>query len=144
VSTLSLYMKLLSKYILFTLGILSIFSACRKEKFTLDPSHNVTVNSDTLWFDTVFTKASSSRPLSVNKQILIKNPYNESIRTSIRLAGGSQSHFRLNVDGEPGFDFTDIEISPNDSIFLFVEVHPDPNNNSTGFQSTYHQRFLTF
>jgi hypothetical protein len=133
VSTLSLYMKLLSKYILFTLGILSIFSACRKEKFTLDPSHNVTVNSDTLWFDTVFTKASSSRPLSVNKQILIKNPYNESIRTSIRLAGGSQSHFRLNVDGEPGFDFTDIEISPNDSIFLFVEVHPDPNNNSTDF-----------
>jgi len=91
------------------------------------------VNTDTLWFDTVFTKANLGAPKSVNKQILIYNPYKESIRTSILLGGGSASHFRLNVDGEPGFEFKDIEIFPDDSIFLFVEVHPDPNNNSPEF-----------
>ncbi|PCJ65604.1 MAG: hypothetical protein COA58_09365 [Bacteroidetes bacterium] len=106
-------------------------SSCRKEKFTL--SGDVTINSDTLWFDTVFTKASVQKPISVNKQILVYNPNNESIKTRITLGGGSTSHFRLNVDGESGHTFNEIEIFPNDSIFLFVEVHPDPNNNSPDF-----------
>jgi hypothetical protein len=114
------------------LGFIYIaFSACRKESFTTTES--VIVNTDTLWFDTVFTKVATRTPLSVNKQILVYNPSKESIRTSIRLGGGPNSHFRLNVDGEPGYSFTDIEIFPEDSLFLFVEVHPDPNNNSPEF-----------
>lgn len=55
------------------------------------------------------------------------------IKTSIDLAGGAQSHFRMNVDGVPGYSFTDLEIFPEDSLFIFVEVHPDPNNNSPDF-----------
>lgn len=106
-------------------------TSCRKEKFNLNDAVNV--NADTLWFDTVFTKANLQTPKSVNKQILVYNPYNESIRTSVRLGGGATSHFRLNVDGEPGYRFDEVEILPKDSIFLFVEVHPDPNNNSPDF-----------
>ena len=106
-------------------------TSCRKDKFNLNDT--VKVNADTLWFDTVFTKVSLQKPRSVTKQILVHNPYNERIRTSIQLAGGANSHFRLNVDGEPGYRFNDVEILPKDSIFLFVEVHPDPNNNSPDF-----------
>jgi len=126
-------MKLFGKYIFFTFCIYITFSACRKEKFTLDSKDSVTVDTDTLWFDTVFTKAKLGLPLSVNKQIIVKNPSKKSIRTSITLAGGTQSHFRLNVDGVPGHTFQNVEIFPEDSVFLFVEVHPDPNNNSPEF-----------
>lgn len=126
-------MKLFSKYILLIFGIYLTFSACRKERFTTNAADSITVNTDTLWFDTVFTRAKLGAPLSVNKQIIVKNPSNKSIRTNITLAGGTQSHFRLNVDGEPGHTFQDVEIFPEDSVFLFVEVHPDPNNNSPDF-----------
>lgn len=126
-------MRPIIKLIILLLAVAAAISSCRKERLTLDPNNNIQLSADTLYFDTVFTKASSSRPLSVNKQILIYNPYEESIRTSVTLAGGTQSHFRLNVDGEAGHQFSDIEIFPNDSIFIFVEVHPDPNNNNPEF-----------
>ena len=112
---------------------LACFSSCKKERLNTDLGSQITVNRDTLWFDTVFTHVGPQTPKSVNKQLLIYNPYDERIRTSIRLGGGDQSHFRLNVDGEPGSSFSDIELFPKDSIFLFVEVHPDPNNNSPDF-----------
>ena len=126
-------MKLFSKYILLVIGIYLTMTACRKEQFTTNAADSVTVNTDTLWFDTVFTRAKIGVPLSVNKQIIVKNPSKKSIRTRITLAGGAQSHFRLNVDGEPGHTFQNVEIFPEDSVFLFVEVHPDPNNNSPDF-----------
>ncbi len=110
-----------------------LFTSCKKEEFTTSGSDTVIINTDTLWFDTVFTNVRGGVPKSVNKQILVKNPHDQSIRTSIRLAGGTGSHFRLNVDGEPGHNFENIEIFPNDSIFLFVEVHPDPNNNNPDY-----------
>ena len=51
--------------------------------------------------------------------------------SSIRLATGDQSMFRLNVDGLPGRSFSDVEIGADDSIFIFVEVTVDPNNQNT-------------
>lgn len=121
-------LKHITKYLILAIFFYLGVSSCKKESFTT--AGNIEVNTDTLWFDTVFTKVSTRLPISVNKQILIYNPYNESIRTTVRLAGGQNSHFRLNVDGEPGHLFTDIEIFPKDSMFLFVEVHPDANNNN--------------
>jgi hypothetical protein len=126
-------LKGLLKYTLLLASVYLVFTSCRKEQFTTNGSDSIQINADTLWFDTVFTKFGSGAPQSVNKQILIYNPHNKSIRTNITLAGGSQSHFRLNVDGEPGYSFSDVEIFPNDSIFLFVEVHPDKNNNNSDF-----------
>jgi hypothetical protein len=124
-------LKQVAQFTLLFIAIITISTSCRKDSFTLNG--NIAVNTDTLWFDTVFTKVTTRLPQSVNKQILVHNTNNETIRTSIKLAGGINSHFRLNVDGEPGTNFTDIEILPNDSIFLFVEVHPSANNNSPDF-----------
>lgn len=126
-------LKNLVQYLFLTLFLYTAFTSCRKVEFTTDPGDRLNIAADTLWFDTVFTKASQGIPKSVNKQIIVYNPHDRYIRTSIRLAGGANSHFRLNVDGEPGHIFDNVEIYPNDSIFLFVEVHPDPNNNSPDF-----------
>ena len=126
-------MQSLLKYSLFIFGIYATISSCKKDELNTNTNSQITINRDTLWFDTVFTKVNSNVPKSVNKQILVHNPYDQSIKTSIRLGGGGNSHFRLNVDGEAGISFSDIELYPNDSIFLFVEVNPDPNNNSPDF-----------
>ncbi len=126
-------MQSLLKYSLFIFGLYTTISSCKKDELNTNTNSQITINRDTLWFDTVFTKVNSNVPKSVNKQILVHNPYDQSIKTSIRLGGGGNSHFRLNVDGEAGISFSDIELYPNDSIFLFVEVNPDPNNNSPDF-----------
>jgi hypothetical protein len=126
-------LKKINTIVLFCLGLAVVISSCRKEEFTIDPANKLEINADTLWFDTVFTKVNSATPKSVNKQIIVRNTHNKSIRTSITLAGGETSHFRLNVDGESGHSFSDIDIFPNDSIFMFLEVHPDKNNNSPDF-----------
>lgn len=126
-------MQSLLKYSLFIFGLYATISSCKKDELNTNTNSQITINRDTLWFDTVFTNINSTAPKSVNKQILVYNPYDQRIKTSIRLGGGSNSHFRLNVDGEYGSSFSDIELYPNDSIFLFVEVHPDPNNNSPEF-----------
>jgi hypothetical protein len=84
---------------------------------------------DTVFFDTVFTRMpGTGYPMSVNKQFLIKNPYNKTVRTNIILAGGEQSPYRINIDGVPGKVFQNVEILANDSIFGFVEVTLEANN----------------
>ncbi|MFN3940151.1 MAG: hypothetical protein ACK4IY_06165, partial [Chitinophagales bacterium] len=65
---------------------------------------------------------------SATRSFKIYNTYKENIRiTSLKIAGGSNSLFRMNVDGVSGTEFKDVEIPPNDSIYVFVEVTIDPN-----------------
>jgi hypothetical protein len=120
-------------YLLFWAVIITTIWSCKKEQFTTNENDSIKLSTDTLWFDTVFTRFNQTSPKSVNKQILVYNPHKKSIRTNIVLAGGQQSFFRLNVDGEPGQVFNDVEILPEDSIFIFVEVHPEQNQNSPEF-----------
>jgi len=37
--------------------------------------------------------------------------------------------FRVNVDGDPGIQFSGVEIAPKDSLFIFVEATLDPNGS---------------
>lgn len=100
------------------------FTACRDdEAFHNDPSSPLNIKADTLYFDTVFTQVGIGNPKSVNKQFVVINPYNKRIKTQIELAGGEQSNYRINVDGQAGVSFGDIEILPKDSVFVFVEMY---------------------
>lgn len=111
-------------------GLLSMYSSsCRKETFENDPNSKLTFSTDTLLFDTVFTKLGGGpEPRSVNKRFTMRNPHNKSIKTSIRLGMGNASPFRINVDGLPVSQISNYEIRPNDSVYIFVEVTVDPNN----------------
>lgn len=54
-------------------------------------------------------------------QVMIYNRNSKLISlSSVRMRSGE--YFRLNVDGQSGREFTDVEIRPNDSIYVFVEV----------------------
>lgn len=106
-------------------------SSCRKETFEDDPGAQLTFSTDTILFDTVFTKLGGGpEPRSVNRRFTVRNPHNRTIKTSIHLGMGQASAFRINVDGLPVTSLNDYEIRADDSIYVFVEVTVDPNNQN--------------
>lgn len=83
-------------------------------------------STDTLQFDTVFSTVGSA-----TRSFKIFNTYDQPLLiSSIALAGGSASIFRMNVDGYPASSLSDIEIPANDSLYVFVEVTVDPNDDA--------------
>jgi len=100
------------------------FFSCRDDGFDTDPSLSLSFSHDSLLFDTVFTSLGSS-----TRSFRVYNTHNRRINLStVSLAGGSQSFFRINVDGRSGTMLHDVAIEANDSLFVFVEVTVDPVN----------------
>ena len=113
------------KYILF--ATLIIFFSCKKDnKILLDKSAQLKFSEDTIIFDTVFTSVGT-----VTNVLKVYNPYKQTLKiSSINLAGGTTSNFRLNIDGSKSTSVTDVEIAPNDSLYIFVAATIDPNNTN--------------
>ncbi len=111
-------------YIIFFASIL-IYISCEKEKINTSTDANLIFSQDTILFDTIFTTIGSS-----TQKFTVKNPYNDNINiNSIHLAGGDLSPFRLNIDGFSGNRLNNIELKGKDSLYIFVEITIDPNNN---------------
>lgn len=119
---------------IFWFVVVGVFVAlsCRRERmFVDDPGAQLAFSTDTLRFDTVFTELGSS-----TKILKVFNPYGQFVRiSSISIAADESSRFRMNVDGIPGNEIQDVEIAPNDSIYIFVEVtiNPDEPLSSSPF-----------
>ncbi len=104
-------------------GVLLCTSSCYKEKFTTDGGDMLTYSLDTLTFDTVFTQIST-----VTRYFKVYNPNNLSVRIDqVTLTGPNADFFTLNVDGFTGDIIQDVEIRPNDSIYVFAEATIDPD-----------------
>ena len=115
--------------LLFLFGVIVLCSCRREDKIFDDDSARLNFSTDSITFDTVFTTVGS-----ITENFLVYNPYKETIKiSSIRLSGGNQSTFRINVDGAPGPYHENIEIAPEDSMFIFVEATVDPNNQTNPF-----------
>ncbi len=100
-------------------------SSCKKP--IIFSKENLTFSQDTIVFDTLFTTIGST-----TKKLKIYNPSSRTLKVDqILLIGGSNSPFRINVDGVPGTHFSEIEMEGKDSLFIFVEVTLDPNNVNT-------------
>ena len=97
-------------------------TSCRKDLGKSDGALEFSV--DTVIFDTVFTTIGST-----TKRFMIYNRDNRPVTiNSVHLAGGADSKYRINIDGVAGVAFSNIEIPGADSLFVFVEVTLDPNN----------------
>lgn len=106
-----------------------LVAGCARDRLSLDPAHRLNFSTDTLTFDTVFTTLGSA-----TRYFTVVNPHDKKIRIShLRLAGGDQSPFRLNIDGQPASELHDVEIPANDSIYVFVAVTIDPNSDNNPF-----------
>jgi len=105
-------------YILIFFGVIILFHACEKEKMNSSSDAVLHFSSDTVTFDTLFTSIGSP-----TRNLRVINQTNENIViSSVRLAGGKQSGFRLNVNGEASNDTYNVQIPARDSIFIFVEA----------------------
>jgi hypothetical protein len=110
-------MKCFTKILTF-FGLIFLFYACEKEKMSPSSGAVLRFSSDTITFDTLFTSIGSP-----TKNLRVTNLTNENIIvSSVKLGGGNQSGFRLNVNGEAANETYNIPIAPRDSIFIFVEA----------------------
>jgi hypothetical protein len=103
------------------------FSSCFKETISTDPSIKLSFSADTVLFDTVFTTIGSA-----TRYFKVYNTSNSNVSiSSVRLAGGDTSPYRINVDGEATSHAREVFLGANDSLFIFIEVTVDPNNNNS-------------
>lgn len=122
------YSTLLVVFLISLLYLMTI--SCRKnEQINPDPSITLSFSTDTVFFDTVFPTIGS-----VTQRLIVYNTQKSRVSISkIFVAGGSGSGFRINVNGTPVVETTDIELSGNDSMFIFVRVTVDPQNQNIPF-----------
>jgi hypothetical protein len=107
-------------------GFFLLTISCRKDTVLSGTKYNIEFSNDTILFDTLFTTIGST-----TKYFKFYNNNSGTLNVgTIGLAGGTQSPFRINVDGASGVSFNDIEIKAGDSMFVFVEVTIDPNQNN--------------
>ncbi|MCA1741681.1 MAG: hypothetical protein LC630_04280, partial [Bacteroidales bacterium] len=82
-------------------------------------------SSDTVSFDTVFSGVGSA-----TMEFRVINKENDPLLIDrIWLGGGTNSPFRLNINGVPDTGAEEIVLGRNDSIFIFVEVTIDPTGD---------------
>ena len=90
-------------------------------EYDTDGRHRLAFSADTVSFDTLFT--------GMGSQTGILQVYNSTDANlclpDVRLAGGWESPFRVNVDGQYGVRFADVDVRAGDSLFVFVEVTID-------------------
>jgi len=102
-------------------------SSCKKEQF-LTSGGELRFSTDTLSFDTVFTTMGSA-----TVGVKIYNLQSQKITvSSVRMGQGSNSPFRLNVDGKAGAG-SNVEIAANDSAYVYATVKVDPNDLNSPF-----------
>ncbi|MCE2682433.1 MAG: right-handed parallel beta-helix repeat-containing protein [Cryomorphaceae bacterium] len=108
---------LLPLLMFFALFMLSTtMQSCNKS--VLLSKKNLSFSADTVVFDTVFTTIGST-----TQQFKIYNNDKRTIHIDeIELMGGTDSPFRMNIDGIQGTKVNDIDIESQDSLFAFVEV----------------------
>ena len=113
--------------------VVLLLAACSDgDSFSDSPSRLLTFSVDSVKLDTVF-----SRVPTPTKSFWVYNRSGKGIRcSSISLANGNQTGYRVNVDGiylspSAGFQAQNIEIRDKDSIRVFVELTAPENGIST-------------
>jgi len=129
--------KIVGIFLLITVVVFSF--SCRKDTISTDSSDMLSFSNDTILFDTVFTTMGST----TQKLKLYNNSSNTIIISSIYVEQGTNSQFRINVDGVSGNIHSNVEIEEHDSLFIFAEVTIDPNNILSPFVVTDKINFVT-
>ena len=111
--------------ILIILGLIFFsFASCKKK--IIYTKENLTFSADTIIIDTIFTTIGST-----TKRLKFYNANNLALKVDeIELIGGESSPFNINIDGEAGSLKNPIEMSANDSLFIFIEVTLSVNNSN--------------
>lgn len=116
-------MKNIFLLVVIAFSLLLSISSCKKDSFITSPQARLRISADTLKFDTVFTSIGS-----VTQSFKIVNENDQQLRlSSVKLMGGNNSSFRLNINGVAANELNNVDIAANDSIYLFVSVTVNPS-----------------
>ena len=117
------------KKLLLILTVTVLILSCRKNSFITGKDANVFFSADTLFFDTVFVSTGS-----VTQSVKIFNPNSQKLHLDVvRLMGGAQSYFSVNIDGSPGPELDNIDLDAGDSLYIFVAVRINPASANLPF-----------
>lgn len=109
-------------FALVVLIFISTSVSCRTD-FTFRPvqDSDLRFSRDTVYLDTVFTGISSA-----TYSLKVYNTSDAPISIpSVYLELGTSSNFRLNIDGISGKSFSNVELLPKDSMYVFIETTAD-------------------
>lgn len=100
-------------------------TACIEDGISSSASDQPEFSTDTLKMGTVFTEEGTP-----TYSIRVYNPHSKIISISrVGFKNGGTGMFRLNVDGQSGREFNNVEIRPNDSIYVFVDANISAQNS---------------
>ncbi len=130
--------KLIYFIIALTVSVVSMTS-CIEDGITTSPSAQPRFSVDTLDLGTPFTDTPTPtyafKVYNNNDKILNIS--------SIAFRDGGKGIFRMNVDGFSGTSFSNIEIRPNDSIYVFIEATVPPTGQRLPLEVEDHLDFVT-
>ncbi len=112
----------------FVFTIVVLLTGCSdNDSFSAASGNRLSFSEDTIFFDTIFSTVPST-----TQTFWVRNKSNDGIRIlTARLERGTQSGYRVNVDGTylnpVGNDF---EVRKGDSLLVFVEVTTHENHAS--------------
>jgi hypothetical protein len=113
--------KLVSYIFLLIICLLS----CKKELDLSNNSNSLKFSKDTIIFDTVFTTVGSP-----TQKLMIYNNSKSNLITNIRISGEDMNVYSMNVDGVSSNNIKNVEVPSNDSIFIFIEVRMNQNQQN--------------
>lgn len=106
------------KHIFFAIIAALAMQSCIEDGVSSSSSDQPEFSVDSLKLGTVFTEQGST-----THRFVVYNRHDKIINIStIALRDPDQGVFRMNVDGIAGKEFSNVEIRPNDSIYVFVEA----------------------
>jgi len=112
-----------------TISLLIFLLSCKKDSFITSAEARVSISVDTLKYDTVFVSAGS-----VYQFFKVFNKNNQKLKlSSVKLMGGVNSTYSINIDGTSGPEVNNLEIEANDSLYVFVQVNVNPNASNLPF-----------
>lgn len=114
---------------LLLLLIIGYLCSCKKDDIITSPAALLSVSTDSIRFDTVFTSVGS-----VTQSFKIRNDNDQPIRLSqVKLMGGTGSAFDININGIAATELNNVDIAADDSIYVFVSVTVDPGSGNLPF-----------
>lgn len=133
-------LAIFSVFFIAGISILSLFlGSCSKDPINSDPGFKLSFSTDTLMFDTIFSSIGTT-----TRMFLVHNTSNQRIKVDkVRLARGSSSPFRINIDGIAAFEVNNLEIGANDSAYIFVKATIDPQDSDAPLIQTDSIVFMT-
>lgn len=115
--------KILASVILLTLTLVS----CEEDKISTDTSLRLKFSSDTVRFDTIFTKQGSA-----TYKLKVYNPSKNKVLIDKITLNGAEN-YSMNVSGISANVVNDTYLNANDSLMIFIQVYIDPNDDKTPF-----------